>query len=107
MFSLISGIVCAPMSGDRLDRLQLPLMCPPSVNTDKHRTAFTVSVDLCAPGMTTGVSARDRQRTCRALASEQSRPEDFGRPGHVFPLREHPEGLRARHGHTEASLGAC
>ena len=70
-------------------------------NADHHRTAFTVSVDACAG---TGISAVDRAATARALADPEARPADFRRPGHMFPLRAHPDGIGGRAGHTEASL---
>ena len=94
-----SGIVCVPLTGERADELDLPLMV--GENTDAHRTAFTVSVDACAG---TGISAADRAATARALADPAARPGDFARPGHMFPLRAHPDGIRGRAGHTEASL---
>jgi 3,4-dihydroxy 2-butanone 4-phosphate synthase / GTP cyclohydrolase II len=96
-----SGIVCAPMHAERADALGLPPMVVN--NTDPHRTAFTVSVDA-AVNTTTGISAADRAETLRALASPTSTPADFVRPGHVFPLRAHPELLRGRAGHTEAAV---
>jgi 3,4-dihydroxy 2-butanone 4-phosphate synthase/GTP cyclohydrolase II len=96
-----SGIVCVPMSNARADALELPLMV--AHNTDPHGTAFTVSVDVAA-GTSTGISASDRAATARALADPAARPADFVRPGHVFPLRAHQDGLRGRAGHTEASV---
>src|SRR5215469_12719610 len=78
-----SGIICVPMEEEQLTRLELPQMVP--VNSETHRTAFTVSVDLRA-GTTTGVSSADRAATIRALADPASRPGDFARPGHIFPL---------------------
>ncbi|KAJ8557476.1 hypothetical protein K7X08_003101 [Anisodus acutangulus] len=87
-----TGIVCVSMKGEDLDRLQLPLMVLPKENEEKLSTAFTVSVDG-KYGTTTGVSAHDRAKTVLALASGDSKPEDFNRPGHVFPA-----------GHTEASV---
>jgi 3,4-dihydroxy 2-butanone 4-phosphate synthase/GTP cyclohydrolase II len=96
-----SGIVCAPMHAERADALGLPPMVVD--NTDPHRTAFTVSVDAAA-NTTTGISAADRAETLRALASPTGVPADFVRPGHVFPLRAHPDLLRGRAGHTEAAV---
>ena len=96
-----SGIVCIPMTPERADALELPLMV--AANTDAHRTAFTVSVDAAAH-TSTGISASDRAVTARMLADPTATPGDFTRPGHVFPLRGHAGGLRARAGHTEASL---
>lgn len=95
-----SGIVCAPMSQDRVDALQLPQMVVD--NTDSHETAFTVSVDHAGAG--TGVSAADRAATMRALADPMARPGDFRRPGHIFPLRARRGGVLVRVGHTEAAL---
>lgn len=96
-----SGIVCQPMLGERLQELRLPQMVPE--NTESHRTAFTISVDY-RHGTTTGISAHDRARTIRALADPASRPEDFARPGHIFPLRYTPGGVLVRAGHTEATV---
>lgn len=95
-----TGIVCVPLFEDRADRLELPLMV--ARNEDAHGTAFTVSVDHVATG--TGVSARDRTRTARALADPSASPADLRRPGHVFPLRARAGGVLVRAGHTEASL---
>lgn len=96
-----SGILCVPMTDERADALALPLMV--ADNTDRHRTAFTVSVDLIE-GTTTGISAADRCATVRALADPASRPEWFARPGPVFPLRARPGGVLERPGHTEAAV---
>ncbi|MCI0749632.1 MAG: 3,4-dihydroxy-2-butanone-4-phosphate synthase [Nevskiales bacterium] len=96
-----SGIICMPMMREDLDRLRLPQMVPD--NTEMHRTAFTISVD-CKHGTTTGISAHDRAQTVRALADSRSRPEDFARPGHIFPLRCAEGGVLTRAGHTEASV---
>jgi 3,4-dihydroxy 2-butanone 4-phosphate synthase / GTP cyclohydrolase II len=98
------GLLCVPMAGADLDRLHLPQMVP--VNTESHGTAFTVSVDA-RTGITTGISAADRSRTIRLLASADTAPADFVKPGHVFPLRAHPGGVRARPGHTEAAVELC
>ncbi|UVC12341.1 3,4-dihydroxy-2-butanone-4-phosphate synthase (plasmid) [Rhizobium sp. TH2] len=95
------GLICVAMEGGRLDALDIPLMVPR--NTELHKTAFTVSVDYL-PGTTTGISADDRAATVRALVASGSRPADFARPGHIFPLRAHPEGVRGRPGHTEAAV---
>lgn len=95
------GLICIAMEGERLDALDLPLMVPN--NTELHKTAFTVSVDYL-PGTTTGISAADRAATVKALVSPASRPEDFARPGHMFPLRAKQGGVRARPGHTEAAV---
>jgi 3,4-dihydroxy 2-butanone 4-phosphate synthase/GTP cyclohydrolase II len=95
-----TGIVCVPLSEDRADRLGLPLMV--ARNEDVHGTAFTVSVDHVDTG--TGVSARDRARTARALADPTTTPSDLRRPGHVFPLRARTGGVLVRQGHTEAAV---
>ncbi|MFZ4516500.1 MAG: bifunctional 3,4-dihydroxy-2-butanone-4-phosphate synthase/GTP cyclohydrolase II [Acidimicrobiia bacterium] len=96
-----SGVVCMPMLGAKLDRLQLPLMV--SGNTESQRTAFTVSVDAAA-GVTTGISAADRVQTIRALLNPTAQPEDLARPGHIFPLRYRDGGVLKRAGHTEAAV---
>jgi 3,4-dihydroxy 2-butanone 4-phosphate synthase/GTP cyclohydrolase II len=96
-----SGVICAPMPDRRADELDLPLMTP--LNEDYHGTAFTVSVDA-RDGVSTGISAADRARTLRLLASEGASPGDLTRPGHVFPLRAKPGGVLQRPGHTEAAV---
>ncbi|MFF8291935.1 bifunctional 3,4-dihydroxy-2-butanone-4-phosphate synthase/GTP cyclohydrolase II [Streptomyces sp. NPDC016309] len=103
MMSECRGLICAPMEGDELDRLQLPQMV--GDNTESMKTAFTVSVDA-APvhGVTTGISAADRATTLQLLASGVAAPADFVRPGHVFPLRAQPGGVLVRNGHTEAAV---
>ena len=98
-----SGVVCVPMLGSELDRLKLPLMMPPQTNTERLRTAYTISVDA-AQGVSTGISAADRAHTIRMLASPQTQPEGFSRPGHVFPLRYCEGGVLRRAGHTEAAV---
>ena len=95
------GLICVPMTPERLDRLDLHPMV--QHNTSKMRTAFAVSVDA-VEGTTTGISAHDRAATIRALASEETRPEDLARPGHVFPLRAMEGGVLRRAGHTEAAV---
>jgi 3,4-dihydroxy 2-butanone 4-phosphate synthase/GTP cyclohydrolase II len=95
-----TGILCVPMTGDRVEALRLPQMVRD--NTDSHGTAFTISVDHLSSG--TGVSAADRCRTLRALADDGTRVEDFRRPGHVFPLRARDGGVLVRAGHTEAAV---
>jgi len=95
------GLICVAMQGDRLDALEIPLMVPN--NTELHKTAFTVSVDYL-PGTTTGISAADRAATVQALVAAGSKPADFARPGHIFPLRAHPRGVLGRPGHTEAAV---
>lgn len=99
-----SGYVCAPMPGARADALALPLMVPNS--QDPRRTAYTVTVDA-AQGVTTGISAGDRQHTISVLADPNSGPQDLIRPGHVLPLRAVPGGVLHRPGHTEASVDLC
>jgi 3,4-dihydroxy 2-butanone 4-phosphate synthase/GTP cyclohydrolase II len=95
-----SGVICAPLTAERCDALQLPMMV--ADNTEAHRTAFTVSVDL-ARGITTGISAGDRAATIRGLADASLGPSDFARPGHIFPLRARDGGVLKRAGHTEAA----
>jgi 3,4-dihydroxy 2-butanone 4-phosphate synthase/GTP cyclohydrolase II len=95
-----SGIICAPMSQDLADRLQLSPMV--ATNRDPMRTAFTVSVDYRA-GLTTGISAEERSNTLRALANDNCIATDFLRPGHVFPLISKAGGVLIRSGHTEAA----
>jgi 3,4-dihydroxy 2-butanone 4-phosphate synthase/GTP cyclohydrolase II len=99
-----SGIICVPMEEQQLARLELPQMVP--VNSESHRTAFTVSVDV-RTGTTTGVSSSDRAATIRALADPTSSPADFARPGHIFPLRSRRGGVLVRAGHTEAAVDLC
>ncbi|MFI6692627.1 bifunctional 3,4-dihydroxy-2-butanone-4-phosphate synthase/GTP cyclohydrolase II [Streptomyces sp. NPDC050433] len=104
MMSECRGLICAPMEGTELDRLELPQMV--DHNTESMRTAFTVSVDAGpAHGVTTGISAADRATTLRLLAAgDTAEPGDFVRPGHVFPLRAKPGGVLVRNGHTEAAV---
>lgn len=104
MMNRARGLICVAMEGERLDALDIPLMVPR--NTESHKTAFTVSVDYI-PGTSTGISAADRAATVRALVDDQSRANDFARPGHIFPLRAHPGGVLARPGHTEAAVELC
>jgi 3,4-dihydroxy 2-butanone 4-phosphate synthase/GTP cyclohydrolase II len=104
MIRYASGIICVPMEEDRLTRLELPQMV--ASNNESQRTAFTISVDLRA-GTTTGVSSADRAATVRALADERSQPQDFARPGHIFPLRSRRGGVLVRTGHTEAAVDLC
>ncbi|MGZ4796348.1 MAG: bifunctional 3,4-dihydroxy-2-butanone-4-phosphate synthase/GTP cyclohydrolase II [Acidimicrobiia bacterium] len=96
-----SGVICLPMLGERLDALQLPLMV--SHNTESQRTAFTVSVDA-VHDVTTGISAADRATTVHRMLDPTARPEDFARPGHIFPLRYREGGVLKRAGHTEAAV---
>ncbi|KRO46567.1 MAG: bifunctional 3,4-dihydroxy-2-butanone-4-phosphate synthase/GTP cyclohydrolase II [Ilumatobacteraceae bacterium] len=96
-----SGVIVAPLTGERCDDLRLPLMV--DNNTESHRTAFTISVDLLE-GTTTGISAADRAATLRALADPKIAHAAFARPGHIFPLRAREGGVLKRAGHTEASV---
>ncbi|WP_336660287.1 GTP cyclohydrolase II [Leucobacter sp. USHLN153] len=96
-----SGLLCAPMTNEIADDLELPMMV--SRNEDVRGTAYTVTVDA-AHGVTTGISARDRTTTLRALANPHAVPGDVRRPGHVLPLRAVDGGVRARDGHTEAAV---
>ncbi|XAR49475.1 GTP cyclohydrolase II [Bertholletia excelsa] len=98
-----TGIVCVSMKEEDLERLELPLMVDRKDNEEKLCTAFTVSVDA-KHGTTTGVSAGDRATTVLALASKDSKPEDFNRPGHIFPLKYRDGGVLKRAGHTEAAV---
>lgn len=96
-----SGVVCVPLPGSYADRLNLPPMT--AVNEDAKGTAYTVSCDA-ALGTSTGISAADRALTSRVLADPASVAADLNRPGHIFPLRAHDGGVRARRGHTEAAV---
>ncbi|MDA8310388.1 MAG: bifunctional 3,4-dihydroxy-2-butanone-4-phosphate synthase/GTP cyclohydrolase II [Actinomycetota bacterium] len=96
-----SGVICVPVTPERADELELPLMV--SDNTESQRTAFTVSVDARAT-TTTGISAADRAATIRALVDPRTRPSDLNRPGHIFPLRARTGGVLKRAGHTEATV---
>ncbi|TVR38783.1 MAG: bifunctional 3,4-dihydroxy-2-butanone-4-phosphate synthase/GTP cyclohydrolase II [Bacteroidia bacterium] len=96
------GLICAPITRQRCEQLDLDLMVPN--NTALHETPFTVSVDLKGKGCTTGISAADRAKTVKALADPNTKPTDLGRPGHIFPLRAREGGVLQRAGHTEASI---
>jgi len=96
------GLICVPLPDDRCDELDLGPMV--ENNTDPHQTAFTISVDLFGNGVTTGISASDRAKTIQALVDTNSKPADFQRPGHIFPLRARQGGVLRRAGHTEASI---
>ena len=96
-----SGVICVPMPGAMLDRLEIPLMTPH--NRDKMRTAYTLSVDA-RDGVSTGISAADRSHTARVLADSATEPWELTRPGHVFPLRYREGGVLVRRGHTEAAV---
>jgi 3,4-dihydroxy-2-butanone 4-phosphate synthase len=96
------GLICLAMTGERLDQLNLPPMV--ADNSALGGTAFTVSIDVRGRGTTTGISAGDRAQTIKAAVDMSSCPEDFGRPGHVFPLRARPGGVLERRGQTEAAV---
>jgi 3,4-dihydroxy 2-butanone 4-phosphate synthase/GTP cyclohydrolase II len=96
------GLICTPLIEDRCEELQLDLMV--NNNTALHETAFTVSVDLLGHGCTTGISAHDRAKTILALIDPATKPDDLGRPGHIFPLRAKKGGVLRRAGHTEATI---
>lgn len=101
MATFARGLICMPMTGERLDELDVPLMVESSAGIES--TAFTVSVDA-RRGTTTGISAYDRAATVRALIDPFTRPSDLVRPGHLFPLRAAAGGVLRRQGHTEAAV---
>ena len=101
-----TGILCVALSGDMAERLELDPMVGRRGNTDPKGTAFTVTCDV-VKGITTGASAFDRCMTCMSLADPKAVPEDFTRPGHVFPLIAKPRGVLERRGHTEAAVDLC
>jgi len=96
------GLICVPLTENRCDELDLRLMVDTS--NARHQTAFTVSIDYLKDGCTTGISADDRAKTIRALIDPQSKADDFGKPGHIFPLRAKNDGVLRRAGHTEAGV---
>src|SRR5256714_412045 len=96
-----SGVICLPVVGARLDELRIPLMV--ADNPESQRTAFTVSVDAKV-GTSTGISAADRAATIKAFINRNTGPDDFNRPGHIFPLRYREGGVLKRAGHTEAGV---
>ena len=96
------GLICAPLNEDRCVELGLELMV--GKNTAAFETPFTVSVDLIGHGCTTGISAHDRFKTIKALVDPEIKPEELGKPGHIFPLRAKKEGVLRRAGHTEAAI---
>lgn len=96
------GLICAPLIEDRCDQLGLELMV--QSNNAAYETPFTVSVDLIGHGCTTGISASDRAKTVLALINPETRPEELGKPGHIFPLRARRGGVLRRAGHTEAAV---
>ena len=97
------GLICVAMTGDRLDDLEIGLMVPIRQNTALLQTAFTVSVDV-VDGATTGISAFDRALTIQALIAAETKPSDLARPGHIFPLRAHDNGVLGRRGQTEMGV---
>ncbi len=100
MASYAKGLICMPMAAEYTDKLNLPQMC--ITNTDNHCTAFSVSVDHV--DTTTGISAYERGYTARKFVEDDAKPEDFRRPGHMFPLESKPGGVIERQGHTEATV---
>ncbi|MBR9846044.1 MAG: 3,4-dihydroxy-2-butanone-4-phosphate synthase [Algicola sp.] len=96
------GLICAPLTEDRCEDLDLSMMV--QNNTVLHHTQFTVSVDLIGHGCTTGISVHDRAKTIKALVEEDTKPQDLGRPGHIFPLKAKNGGVLRRTGHTEAAV---
>ncbi|WP_103864892.1 3,4-dihydroxy-2-butanone-4-phosphate synthase [Aquimarina sp. I32.4] len=96
------GLICAPLTKDRCEELNLDMMV--QNNTVLHETQFTVSVDLIGQGCTTGISVHDRAKTINALTQEDTKPHDLGRPGHIFPLKAKNGGVLRRTGHTEAAV---
>jgi 3,4-dihydroxy 2-butanone 4-phosphate synthase/GTP cyclohydrolase II len=96
------GLICVPLPEDRCEELELNMMV--HRNTAVYTTAFTVSVDLIGHGCTTGISSYDRAKTIKALVNPKTKPEDLGRPGHIFPLKARSKGVLRRPGHTEATV---
>ena len=96
------GLICAPLAENRCEELKLDLMV--GTNTAAYETPFTISVDLLGHGCTTGISAHDRFKTIKALVDPETRPEELGKPGHIFPLKAKKEGVLRRSGHTEAAI---
>ncbi|MDO9333630.1 MAG: bifunctional 3,4-dihydroxy-2-butanone-4-phosphate synthase/GTP cyclohydrolase II [Dehalococcoidales bacterium] len=96
------GLICMPLTGSRLEELHIPMMV--GENTARHGTAFTVSVDAKIRGATTGISAYDRAVTVKAIIDPTTKPEDLGRPGHIFPIHAREGGVLVRAGHTEATV---
>jgi 3,4-dihydroxy 2-butanone 4-phosphate synthase / GTP cyclohydrolase II len=96
------GLICMPITGQRLDELGIPMMV--GENTARHGTPFTISVDALTRGATTGISAYDRAVTVAAMIDPTTKPTDLGKPGHIFPLRARDGGVLVRVGHTEATV---
>ena len=98
-----SGLICLALTPEQIDKLELPMMVETSNNTDKYKTAFTVSIDA-ANHITTGISAADRAYTTLIASNPTAIAGQLTTPGHLFPLRSHPEGILKRPGHTEAAV---
>ncbi len=96
------GLICVPLIEDRCEQLNLDLMI--GKNTAAYETPFTVSVDLIGNGCTTGISASDRAKTIKALVDSDTKSEELGKPGHIFPLKARKGGVLRRAGHTEAAI---
>lgn len=96
------GLICVAITEQKARELQLDMMVP--ANTSLHETAFTVSIDLLGHGCTTGISAHDRSKTVKALIDPNIKPNEFGKPGHIFPLKAKEGGVLRRTGHTEATI---
>ncbi len=96
------GLICVPLPEERCEELDLNMMV--GHNTSLHETPFTVSVDLISHETTTGISARDRALTIKALVDPATKPTQLGRPGHIFPLKARSKGVLRRAGHTEAAV---
>jgi 3,4-dihydroxy 2-butanone 4-phosphate synthase/GTP cyclohydrolase II len=96
------GLICVSITEEKAKELQLDMMVP--ANTSLHETAFTVSIDLLGHGCTTGISAQDRSKTVKALVDPTIKPSEFGKPGHIFPLKAKNGGVLRRAGHTEATI---
>lgn len=105
MIRYTSGLICTPIPGELAAKVELPQMVVS--NEDPKRTAYTISIDSSDDSITTGISAHDRALTCRTLASSKVKPENFRRPGHVFPLQAREGGVLTRTGHTEAAVDFC
>jgi 3,4-dihydroxy 2-butanone 4-phosphate synthase / GTP cyclohydrolase II len=102
MASIGRGLICVSLTEKRCEELELGMMV--GKNTSSHETQFTVSVDAIHPEVSTGISAKDRAITIKMLVDQNTKPEDLGRPGHIFPLRAKERGVLRRSGHTEAAV---
>ena len=105
MIRYSSGYICTPLSASRAAALHLPQMV--ADNADPHGTAFAVTIDAVHPDISTGISAKDRSRTCNMLADPAAKATHFRRPGHILPLQARDGGVRVRRGHTEAAVDLC